>query len=397
MKGWAILTIIFLLWVALPAEEQISRMGQHPFLKAKIDTPERFQAVTEKKADEIKAGFEKAGQSDLFPLFMEKIKNREFEQTSLASGERFQWMLFRKNKQVDLKSDLVWTGKKSISAYTMNFFSNGTLYYFAVPIDCFNISLLRSEEVPAPICSLRVSPLEVEPGKPITIDVCDSANATKNVVSILDANGTPVKKVEFPPDCRQEVVLDDPGTYTVVNEAEGRFGLKSKNPCRVEVKVAVPPAPLPPPPPMEMKKRKGAKAGAAGTLHLLADLGFSQMKDPSNFLFVRAGIYFPITDNFRINLLTGPFINISGNSYGTPFTLDATVSYYFSKFFLGGGIGGWLVKNDSKLDLIFDAGYEIFTTEKTTGALFIEYRAGTSDFDQLDDFGRYGLGFRLCF
>lgn len=397
MKKVSFLLCVIAFMGFLAAEEEVTILGQHPFYKVRDMKVEDVKKMASEKAEDIQNGFDQIGYSALAKPFMEHVQSGEFELVEFAPGTKFRWMMFKKQKKVLVKSDMVWAGKKNLAAYKTTLYFDGSLYNFLIPVVCGNISLLDVMEVPKPVCALTVTPQEVEQGKPVQINVCTSSNTTKSIVTILNSNGDVVKTLELTPDdCRVEVTLDDPGEYAIQDEAEGKYGLKSA-PCRATLTVVPPAAAVGP---VAVQDDKGSRGVSSGRSHFIGDLGFAQMKDPTNFLFIRIGYQYRLSDDFHLNFLVGPWINLSNNFYKTPFAVDVTCSYFISDFFIGGGLGYWVVKDDNKADLILNAGYRVFAKEKLEGSIFLEGRMGFVDFkdkDQFSDFSRYGLGFRLVF
>jgi len=474
MKKAIFLAVILCLFVSLPAVEKIIRLGEHPFYRTNNLTPDDLKKIADKKAGEVKMGFEAAGYGELIFAFLEQIQKADIAETQIVPGDQFLWMLFKRGRQIEVKNDVMWAGKKNVPAYTFTIMREGKAYEFVIPKICANISLKSVKDLPTPVCSLKLSAEMVEVGQPVKIDVCETQNALKNTVTITDAAGAAYKVLELAGEqCSAEVTFDKAGSYTVTNLAEGAYGTKSANPCQVALKVLefnnppqcklnVSKAKLPkgaklvldasessdpdgqvvaatfevkdssgqvvetqtltqPPFIYKLKTRTigeysvnlsvkdngvlgGKSSACAGNNFTVSknafwvvDIGLATMKDPTRFLFLRAGYQHRFSEAFRLNALAGVFINLSDNSYGTPFVIDLIATNYFSKFFLGGGIGLWVVENDTKLDLIAELGYEIFSTKSVSGALFLEGRVGTGDFDVIDDMGRLGLGLRLTF
>jgi len=396
MRKIGIILVILALTGFLSAEEKILRLGEHPFYMMKNLKEADIQKMASTRAVDIQKGFELASQANLATFFIAHLQTAQFEKVEIQPGEKLAWMMFKKARKVEVKSDLVWAGKKSFPAFKTSFFQDGTLYHFIIPVSCGNISLLQSAVIPPPACAVSVTPKEVEPGKPALISVCDTRNAVKSVVTVTANNGQTIKTMELTPgNCSAELTINDPGEYTISEDAEGQYGMKAE-PCRVTLTVAIAPPPPPPPPPVDTKGKSGGKGVAGKKAHFLADLGFAQMKDPTNFLILRLGYQHFLSDDFRLNLVVGPWINLSNNFYKTPFSIDVTASYYLSDFIIGGGIGLWQVKDDSKIDLVLNAGYRIFDTEKFEGAILLEGRIGDFD-DRFTDFSRYGILFRLTF
>ncbi len=395
VRLWGVLCLFF----SLPAAEKISNLGRHPFYESENLTPGDLKEIVLTRAEDVKSGFVQAGYGELVSAFLEQIQQADMQSVEVHTGDTLMWMLSKQGREIKVLKELVWAGKKSISAYQFKIFWEGKLFEFIVPKVCGNISLKSVQEIPAPVSALKVIPNEVEKGKPVRIDVCESQNALKNAVTVKDQAGAIIKTLELEPGhCWFDITLAEAGSYTVTNEAEGQYGMKGK-PVALTLKVNEPPSlPSPPPPPLPppAKPKKW---------YVLADLGFARKAEPENFIFARPlGVQYRVSERFRLNFLVGSFINLNGSGYGTPIAFDVTFSYYLSKLFIAAGAGLWLMTRSSgtdasKLDLITNIGYELLATKKVTGALFLEGRIGTrsADFDNFSDFGRYGIGFRLTF
>ncbi|HPB55007.1 MAG TPA: hypothetical protein PLB68_03530 [Candidatus Aminicenantes bacterium] len=453
------------------AEKKVTRLGGHPFYKSKNLTPDELKKIAVDRAGDVKMGFEEAGYGGLVYPFLEQLQKAELKETTIEPGDKLMWMLAKRGKKVTVGHDIVWAGKKPVSAYTFKIARDENIYEFVIPKICANISLKSIAK--APVCALAVSPEKVEVGKPVKVDTCGSQEYVKNVVVITDAAGTEVKTLELPAEgCSTEVTFDKPGVYTFKSVSHNGEGFCSSKACEGTVtvwenkppvcKLEVRPTEVlkgqkvtidgsgstdpdgkiinaafevkdangvveesknitEPPFSYELKTKKvgehtvslfvkddgpeGGKTseGCTATFlvkkrgFILADAGFSQMYDPNNFVFLRLGYSYKIQENLRINGLVGPYIEVSDEDYGTPVVLDVTLTYHPSKFWIGGGTGLWLVDGDSKLDLIANVGYEIFSGKKVTGSLFLEGRSAFKDFDKFKDMARYGLGLRLSF
>ncbi len=470
----SILGVLLILLFLLPAwtANKIYRLGVHPFYKTKKPvTAEELAKITEELAGQIKIGFEQAGYGDVVFAFLEQIKQAKIEETQIQPGDTFLWMLFRTRRKVKVVTDAVWAGRKPVDAFKVTIYRDLKAYEFVIPKICLNIALTKVEQLPAPVCDLKVTPTRVEIGKPVKIDVCGSKNAVKNVVTIKDAAGNVIKTLELTPsNCTTEYVFSKPGKYTVINVAEEAHGFHSTNVCEVVMDVWENKPPV-----CNLKvypetaltnqeitldasashdpdgqivaaeftikdeagnvvekkvvtekpfvyKFKYGKAGSysvalvvkdnggkvsspacEGKLVIkkrgffIADVGYLRQEDPREFIPIRIGYQYKITDIFRISAAGGAAITLSDSDYGTPIIADLTLLYYPSRFFLGAGVGLWYVEDDTKADLVVNTGFDLVKTEKLSGALFIEGRVGFNEFDQISDLGRIGVGFRLSF
>ncbi len=241
MKKFIFLGLIFCFLFTVQAAEKITRLGQHPFYKSRDLKPADLKIIALDKAGDVKMGFEEAGNGDLVFAFLEQIQSADVQTVELNPGDRLQWMLFKKGRKVYVKKDVVWDGKKPVTAYSFTIYRDGKLYDFIVPKICGNISLKNVSEVPVPVCALNVSPSEVVLGSPVKIDMCGSQNSIKITVMITDAAGVVVKTMDLTPEnCSAELILDKVGEYQVKAVVEGQYAMKATNPCEAVVKVMEP-------------------------------------------------------------------------------------------------------------------------------------------------------------
>ena len=192
--------LIFCFVFTVTAEEKVTQLGQHPFYKSRDLKPADLKIIALDKAGEVKQGFEEAGNGELVFAFLEQIQKADVQTVELNPGDTLQWMLFKKGRKVQVKNDVVWAGKKPITAYNFTIFRDGKLYEFIVPKICGNISLKNVSEVPAPICVLNVEPAEAVLGTPVKIDLCGSQNVVKTEVTVTDAAGAVIKTMELTPE-----------------------------------------------------------------------------------------------------------------------------------------------------------------------------------------------------
>ena len=244
MKKLLFLGLIFCFAFTAIAEEKVTQLGMHPFYKSRNLQPADLKIIALDKAGDVKQGFEMAGNGELVFAFLEQIQMADIQTIELNPGDTFRWMLFKKGRKVQVKNDVIWAGKKPFTAYNFTIFRDGKLYEFIVPKICGNISLKNVSDVPAPICKLNVTPAEVVVGNAVKIDVCESQNAVKTVVTITDAAGAVFKTMELAPgSCSADVVMDKVGEYMVNAVVEGQYAMKSPAGCEISVKV-VEPAPV---------------------------------------------------------------------------------------------------------------------------------------------------------
>jgi len=126
MKKIIFLVLIFCLLFTVQAVEKVSRLGQHPFYKSRDLKPADLKVIALDKAGEVKQGFEQAGNGELVFAFLEQIQKADVQTIELNPGDTVQWMLFKKGRKVQVKNDVVWAGRKPITAYTFTIFRTGS-------------------------------------------------------------------------------------------------------------------------------------------------------------------------------------------------------------------------------------------------------------------------------
>lgn len=393
MKKIVFLVLIFCFVFTVTAEEKVTRLGQHPFYKSRDLKPEDLKAIALDKAGEVKQGFEMAGNGELVFAFLEQIQKADVQTVDMNPGDTVNWMLFKKNRKVMVMNDVVWAGKKPLTAYTFTIFRDGKLYEFIVPKICGNISLKGVNEVPAPACALTVSPEEVEIGQPVKIDVCGSQNALKSTVTIKDAAGTVVKTLELTPEnCTAEVTLDAVGEYTISDIAEGQYAMVSANPCEATIKVL---AASPPPPSAPVK--------SALPLAFLVEGGPGLLKGTyTGMLWARAGVLWKLVEDKLDAIFTlGGGVPIKGAPWKSFFMGNALLNVHTGPAYIAGGLGFSTKEREFRkggIDLVGQLGFNLFQHNNSTGSLFGELRAPVFTEDR--DFEHHHkllLGFRYIF
>lgn len=170
----------------------------------------------------------------------------------------------------------------------------------------------------------------------------------------------------------------------------GNIALKSVGMVPAEPVPVPPPVAAAPEPPQEPAppERKGGP---------VADIGISHMADPATYVFARVGYEVPLVEKLYAMGLVGGFVRFEGDDGDDAFTVDALLNYYFTeKLFLGVGAGFWS-GDDGNVDLILNAGYQIYEIPDTMKLLlFIEGRSYADDFGERDT-TRYGAGLRFRF
>ena len=74
--------------------------------------PEMMKVIGEKYADDIRRGFDLAGYPNLYPPFIDRVRQSAYTKTELAVGSRMLWMIFRSQGQIRVVHDLEWAGRE---------------------------------------------------------------------------------------------------------------------------------------------------------------------------------------------------------------------------------------------------------------------------------------------
>jgi len=403
MKKLLFVGLIFCFLLTIPAAEKVTRLGQHPFYRDKDIQPGDLKVIAVDKAGDVKMGFEEAGNGELVFAFLEQIQKADVQTTELNPGDTLEWMFFKEGRKVKVKKDVVYSGKKPVPAYTFVIFRDGKTYEFIVPKICGNISLKNTQEIPAPLCTLNVTPSETEAGKPVKIDMCASQNVLKSVVEVRDAAGVVVKTIELTTDnCSADLVLDQVGEYSVVAVGEGQYGVKSA-PCEVTLKVT---EALPLVPPIAITSKTRAGAGKYGTVKPLAFLiegGPGLLKGTYTGMFwARAGVLVNLAvDTLDAIFTVGGGIPVKGDPWKSFLMGNALLNLHAGPAYVAGGLGFSTKERVGRLggiDLVGELGINLFRSNDSIGSLLGELRAPvfTTDRD-FESHHKLLLGFRYIF
>lgn len=399
MKKIIFLALIFCFVFTVTAEEKVTRLGDHPFYKSRDLKPEDLKVIALDKAGEVKQGFEQAGNGELVFAFLEQIQKADVQTVDMNPGDTVKWMMFKKNRKVVVMNDVVWAGKKPLTAYTFTIFRDGKLYEFIVPKICGNISLKNVSDVPAPACALSVTPEEIEIGQPVKVDICGSQNVLKSTVTIKDASGAVVKTLDLTPEnCSAEVTLDAVGEYTITNVVEGQYGMTSANPCETTIKVLAPPPPPPPPPPAK-------KYGTLAPLAFLVEGGPGLLKGTyTGMVWARAGVLVNVVKDTLDAIFTlGGGVPIKGDPWKSFFMGNALLNVHAGPAYVAGGLGFSSKDCDREfkkggIDLVGQLGFNLFRHNDSTGSIFGELRAPVLTEDRnFEHNHKLLLGFRYIF
>ncbi len=401
MKKFIFLLLIFCFVFTVSAEEKVTRLGQHPFYKSRDLKPEDLKIIALDKAGEVKQGFEQAGNGELVFAFLEQIQKADVQTIEMNPGDTVKWMLFKKGRKVQVKNDVVWAGKKPITAYNFSIFRDGKLYEFIVPKICGNISLKDVSEVPAPVCVLNVEPAEVELGTPLKIDLCKSQNMVKAEVTVTDASGAVIKTMALTPEnCSAELNLDQVGEYMVAAVVWGQYEMKSPAGCEIAVKVLEPAPVVAPPPPPPAKKY-----GTVKPLAFLVEGGPGLLKGTYTGMFwARAGVLVNVVkDSLDAIFTLGGGVPVQGDPWKSILMGNALLNVHTGPAYVAGGLGFSTKDCDREfkkggIDLVGQLGINLFRSNDATGSIFGELRAPVITEDRgFEHNHKLLLGFRYIF
>ncbi|HSQ35323.1 MAG TPA: hypothetical protein VLQ89_04945 [Candidatus Binatia bacterium] len=398
MKKVLLLGLIFCFLLTIPAAEKVTRLGQHPFYRDKDIQPGDLKIIAVDKAGDVKMGFEEAGNGELVFAFLEQIQNADIQTTELNPGDTLEWMFFKEGRKVQVKKDVIYAGKKAVPAYTFVIFRDGKTYEFIVPKICGNISLKNTKEIPAPVCTLNVTPAEVEVGKPVTIDMCASQNVLKSTVEVIDAAGVVVRTIELTAEnCSAEIIMDKAGEYSVKGVGEGDYAVTTTNPCETMLRVTEVPVPV------VATVEEKSKYGTVKPLAFLIEGGPGLLKGTYTGMFwARAGVVVNIVvDTLDFILAAGGGIPVSGTPWKSIFMGNALLNLHLGQAYLGAGLGFSTKEQETRkggIDLVGQLGFNLFRSNDSIGSIFGELRAPVITEDRsFEKHHKLLLGFRYIF
>lgn len=351
-------------------------LGAHAFYRPPMTSESDLRALVKNRSADLKKGFTKAGYPDLFPAFMEQFPTAKIEAITVAPGERFPWMLFKRNGtgRVAVAKDLTWGGASSFDAYRFEIVKDGKRYVFVVPLACGNVALRDVALIPPPPAPVAAAPA---PPPPAPVAAAPAPPPPP-----------PVTAAPAPPPAPAPVAVAPP----------------PPPPARVPPPVAAvpappPPAPVPapvavaPPPPPPAARFRGGP---------VVDVGFCHQPDPADYVFARVGYEIRMVERLYLLGLVGGFGHV-GNDVGrydgeNAFVADLLLDYHWwHRLSFETGAGYWS-GHDGHVDLIAGAGVLLFgQPEAFNGTVFLEGRSFADDLEHLDDNGRIGLGLRFRF
>ena len=126
---------------------------------------------------------------------------------------------------------------------------------------------------------------------------------------------------------------------------------------------------------------------------LVADLGVLYMPDPATYILARGGYMYKFNETVSLLGMIGIAPVIAGEDDEFAFLADVNLTFWFSKFFIGAGVGLFSSSPSTRFDAIINTG--LMLTPNV--GIFIEGRCAFDEFDQMNLLGRFGGGIRLIF
>ena len=225
---------------------KLKRIGLYTFgtIKGQEPTPATMKGLFEAHAEEVRTGFELAGNGDLYEPFMEQMKTAEWMDTTLPIGTVMPWMLFKSHDQVKVARNIEWAGKEPLPVFIVPVRKDWKQYEIIIPKGCGNIALgSRVTDLIQPaVCDIVVTPVRANVNDPITVDMSGSSQARSMSVEITDAQGMKLATQELTPQSpKWQTKFDKPGEYAIKGVAIGMDGKPSTGPCDAKVTINFPP------------------------------------------------------------------------------------------------------------------------------------------------------------
>lgn len=241
-----VMALVALTTISFAQTTKLRRIGLYTFatVKGQEPTPAMLKGLFETHAADIRAGFELAGNAELYEPFMEQMKTADWKDTTLPVGETFPWMLFKSRDQVKVARNIEWAGKDPLPVFIVPVKKDWKQYDFIIPKGCGNIALGSrvTDLVPPAVCSLVVTPTRANVNDPITVDMSGSQYARSMSVDVVDAQGQKLATQELTPQSpKWQTKFDKPGEYAFKAVAVNMEGLASTNPCEAKVSINFPP------------------------------------------------------------------------------------------------------------------------------------------------------------
>lgn len=121
----------------------LKKTGISPFYRPALTSEADLRTLVKTRSADLKTGFAKAGDPDLYPAFAEQFPSAKIDSIKIMPGETMQWMLFKKKGKgpVAVAKDVTWGGAAPLDAFRFSIIKDQQRYEFVVPNDCGNVAL----------------------------------------------------------------------------------------------------------------------------------------------------------------------------------------------------------------------------------------------------------------
>jgi hypothetical protein len=145
----------------------LKKVGVSPFYRPPLKSEADLRTLVKTKGTDLKTGFSKAGNAELYSAFEEQFPTVKIEPIKIQKGETMQWMLFKKKGKgpVAVAKDVTWGGAAPLDAYRFYIIKDQKRYEIVVPYECGNVAL---KDVTA-IASPTPPPVVPPPEKPVAV------------------------------------------------------------------------------------------------------------------------------------------------------------------------------------------------------------------------------------
>lgn len=238
MNKVKVLALFVALMILLPTAamaKKIVRLNVSPLIPGGVKDVAGLKKVVEKYQARIQAGFAQAGAADLFPAFLEAVRNAPIAEMQVAKGQQLPWMLFYSNGKSKVLEGVEWDGRKAFDAFTVVVPGQCQDIRFVIPKVCGNVSLLEKKAA-VPVCALAVSPTKTKAGEPVSVDVSGSTCADKVEVTVT-RDGQTVSTQTLAGDITRTELRLDAGEYIVSAKALNADGVCSANECQQKLTI----------------------------------------------------------------------------------------------------------------------------------------------------------------
>ncbi|MGA8260148.1 MAG: OmpW family outer membrane protein [Arenicellales bacterium] len=199
-----------------------------------VDSVSKLQTLFARYEPELREVLSERGMGDVSDaLFAAVASGKGISETSIEPGDSFEWMAFRRKGKPVSVAPVCLATKRSYKAYKIDVpIAKGDvthIYEFVVPEACLNLAYAGQRTLTA--CRV-IAPAEVAAGKDFQVDV--SGKSANTQVSVVNDQDQTIKTLS--PPFPQQVVLDDPGVYTLRGSGSNEAGDTTSCETRVTVK-----------------------------------------------------------------------------------------------------------------------------------------------------------------